>query len=112
MAGTLAGVPKPWLFDGGRKTRDMCDIHSRVAWLSGVEAEQEAGPLCGRLPERYVLLGAPGVGKGTQAKLLSASLGACHLSTGDVFRGGRDAEPQLRRGARPGGDETRRPRGG
>jgi adenylate kinase len=88
MAGTLAGVPKPWLFDGGRKTRDMCDIHSRVAWLSGVEAEQEAGPLCGRLPERYVLLGAPGVGKGTQAKLLSASLGACHLSTGDVFRAG------------------------
>jgi adenylate kinase len=33
-----------------------------------------------------VLLGAPGVGKGTQAKLLSESLGACHLSTGDVFR--------------------------
>ena len=35
---------------------------------------------------RLVLLGAPGVGKGTQAKLLSERLGACHLSTGDVFR--------------------------
>jgi adenylate kinase len=33
-----------------------------------------------------VLLGAPGVGKGTQADLLTQRLGACHLSTGDVFR--------------------------
>ncbi|MBZ5591225.1 MAG: nucleoside monophosphate kinase [Acidobacteriia bacterium] len=42
-------------------------------------------------PWRLVLLGAPGVGKGTQALLLSQRLGACHLSTGDVFRapGGR-----------------------
>ena len=37
-------------------------------------------------PWRLVLLGAPGVGKGTQAQLLSQRLGACHLSTGDVFR--------------------------
>jgi adenylate kinase len=37
-------------------------------------------------PCRLVLLGAPGVGKGTQALLLSQRLGACHLSTGDVFR--------------------------
>jgi len=32
------------------------------------------------------LLGAPGVGKGTQADLICQRLGACHLSTGDVFR--------------------------
>lgn len=32
------------------------------------------------------MLGAPGVGKGTQADLLGERLGACHLSTGDVFR--------------------------
>jgi adenylate kinase len=31
-------------------------------------------------------LGAPGVGKGTQAEFLTERLGACHLSTGDVFR--------------------------
>jgi len=37
-------------------------------------------------PWRLVLLGAPGVGKGTQAELLTERLGACHLSTGDVFR--------------------------
>jgi adenylate kinase len=38
-----------------------------------------------------VLLGAPGVGKGTQAALLSQRLGACHLSTGDVFRAARSS---------------------
>ena len=32
------------------------------------------------------MLGAPGVGKGTQADLLNQRLLACHLSTGDVFR--------------------------
>jgi len=32
-------------------------------------------------------MGAPGVGKGTQADLLNRRLRACHLSTGDVFRG-------------------------
>jgi len=37
-------------------------------------------------PWRLVLLGAPGVGKGTQADLLNQRLNACHLSTGDLFR--------------------------
>jgi adenylate kinase len=64
----------------------MCDIHSRVAWLYVLDAENEPVQGSETIPSRYVLLGAPGVGKGTQAKLLSASLGACHLSTGDVFR--------------------------
>ena len=33
-----------------------------------------------------VLLGAPGAGKGTQAPLLSASLGLPHIATGELFR--------------------------
>src|ERR1035437_594795 len=58
----------------------------RIAWIKG-------GPLkCELLPAppprlfRLVLLGAPGVGKGTQAALLCERLGTCHLSTGDIFR--------------------------
>jgi adenylate kinase len=42
------------------------------------------------------LLGAPGVGKGTQADLLHQLSGACHLSTGDIFRGAKNV-PALER---------------
>ncbi|HAR65996.1 MAG TPA: adenylate kinase [Lentisphaeria bacterium] len=37
-------------------------------------------------PMRLVLLGAPGVGKGTQAQMLAGQYGARQLSTGDLFR--------------------------
>ncbi len=58
----------------------------RVAWLQGPPVQCEDVAVNGLLPWRLVLLGAPGVGKGTQADLLNQRLGACHLSTGDVFR--------------------------
>jgi len=62
----------------------------RVEWLQGPSADGSvkctAVPAESKNPWRLILLGAPGVGKGTQAELLTARLGACHLSTGDVFR--------------------------
>lgn len=63
--------------------------NDRNAWLKGGEAQCAITPQRQTYPQRLVLLGAPGVGKGTQAELLSARLGACHLSTGDIFRGAK-----------------------
>jgi adenylate kinase len=63
--------------------------NDRAAWLVGPSAECSA-PRHHAHPWRLVLLGAPGVGKGTQAELLHQSLGACHLSTGDVFRAAKN----------------------
>jgi len=59
---------------------------SRATWLKGPSARCEIIPNGQFQPWRIILLGAPGVGKGTQADLLNQRLLACHLSTGDVFR--------------------------
>lgn len=44
---------------------------------------------------RLVLLGPPGAGKGTQAKVLSDELGVPHVSTGDLFRANMGDETPL-----------------
>lgn len=59
---------------------------NRAAWLKGGNASCNLQPPALARPYRLVLLGPPGVGKGTQAELLSQHLGACQLSTGDIFR--------------------------
>jgi len=66
----MAGIQKP----------------ERSLWLNGPNEPCKAVPQVNRSAWKLVLLGAPGVGKGTQAELLNQHLGACHLSTGDVFR--------------------------
>jgi len=62
------------------------DNNDRAAWLQGPSAQCPPPSEQNGRPWRLVLLGAPGVGKGTQADLLHQRLKACHLSTGDVFR--------------------------
>jgi adenylate kinase len=48
----------------------------------------------------WVFLGAPGAGKGTQAKLLAEHLGIPHVSTGDLLRAAVSEGTELGRKAR------------
>ena len=58
-------------------------------------------------PTRIILLGAPGAGKGTVAKVIKSELGLAHLSTGDMLRSavkagtpvGAEAKTYMDRGA-------------
>lgn len=46
------------------------------------------------------MIGAPGAGKGTQAKLLGERRGIAHISTGDIFREMKNADTPLAREVR------------
>src|SRR5476651_2612975 len=46
---------------------------------------------------RLILIGPPGVGKGTQSALLSARVGLKAMSSGDIFRKEIEAETDLGR---------------
>jgi adenylate kinase len=47
------------------------------------------------MPTYFVLLGPPGVGKGTQAKLIAEATGLPHVSSGDLFRENIKNETEL-----------------
>jgi len=68
----------------------------RVAWIKGGDFKCDVLPPPPPRVFRLVLLGAPGVGKGTQAELLCERLGTCHLSTGDIFRAAKSLTPAER----------------
>lgn len=48
-----------------------------------------------------ILMGAPGAGKGTQAKQLEASLGLPQVSTGDILRDNKRRQTELGKQAQP-----------
>jgi adenylate kinase len=66
--------------------------NDRGTWLKGPSGRCSVPPKPQSRPRHLVLLGAPGVGKGTQAELLSEGLGACQLSTGDIFRAAKSVD--------------------
>jgi adenylate kinase len=59
---------------------------NREGWFRGIENGCDPVPPPRDRIYRLVLLGPPGVGKGTQAEFLCDRLRTCHLSTGDLFR--------------------------
>lgn len=58
------------------------------------------GDLITEMNKILVLIGAPGAGKGTQARLLSERLGVPHISTGDMFREMKTLDTPLAREVR------------
>jgi len=71
----------------------MTTTNDRAAWLKGPGNKCSNISVTDKRTWRLVLLGAPGVGKGTQAELLCKFLGTCQLSTGDVFRAAKSLSP-------------------
>lgn len=70
----------------------MTSISNKAAWVDEPQQPCVKYMPFPKRPYRLVLLGAPGVGKGTQADLLCQELLTCHLSTGEVFRAIKDSD--------------------
>jgi adenylate kinase len=85
---TIAKIRRAIVFRRGHDAT-MTPARDRATWLLGGEAHCNLPPPTVKRAWRLVLLGPPGVGKGTQAEYLNRALGSCQLSTGEMFRTAR-----------------------
>lgn len=83
----------------GKDTKSEVKNHSNSEHTSSKPAADEKGT--GRSKGlRLVIMGPQGVGKGTQAELLSKHYGIPHISTGDIFRENLKNDTELGREAK------------
>lgn len=90
----VMGVTEPASWFSYSRGMTTNATHDHGPWLQGTNGTC-GHPMPIGEPWKLILLGAPGVGKGTQADLLTRELQACHLSTGDVFRAAAKSEHAL-----------------
>ena len=85
----MASPPRAAVYAAARAGREVTTLTKEPA-LKATPA-----PAKDFLPGPVLLLGAPGVGKGTQAKALMAAYGIPQISTGDILRANISTAPSL-----------------